>query len=633
MNNYQKASMRSILFLLVFLFSTNVFAQNTKSDSLIKLLNNTRGVEKLDIYYKLCKNIYKTQPEYTIELSGQMLELAQKMENDSFTATSYILTGYAYKVLEKPDMAISFFKKAYEIRLEIGGEGKIGSISYEIGNSYFQFKDNLDSSLFYFEIALSIYKKTKNLRSQANVLNKIGIVYRKFGEYDKAIEVFKDAIKLNEKLDSPKGKASLLTSIGSVYYGFQDYPNAKKFHREALKIRLKINNKYDIAGSYNNLATIYMVEDSLDKALEYYFKALAINNEIGNERWKSYNLHNIGIVYDMKGDLNKSLDYFKQSSEIKVKRNDLKGLASTYNSIGLIYFKMEDYKNALKYQLRSLEIGKQIKHRSILVQTYTNLASTYNELGNLIAANEALLQWALHKDTLRSEEKAIALAEFEAKYETEKKVKENELLKMDLEISNQKDKTQRLNLILLIVGFGASVIFIIFIFYYFRLKRKTLIQQKEIADNKAKSLQSKLEFKNRELASNAMFLAQNNELINKIITDVKNLENHASDNGRKLILKLIRELKKNSQDNAWKEFETRFESVHSDFYKNLNQQFPELTPNERKLCAFLRLNMTTKDISALTYQSVRSIETARLRLRKKLDISTDTNLVNFLSGF
>ena len=63
------------------------------------------------------------------------------------------------------------------------------------------------------------------------------------------------------------------------------------------------------------------------------------------------------------------------------------------------------------------------------------------------------------------------------------------------------------------------------------------------------------------------------------------------------------------------------------------EKYPDLTPNEKKICAFLRLNMSTKDICAITYQSVRSIDMARFRLRKKIGLDSDENLVSFLSQF
>ncbi len=95
---------------------------------------------------------------------------------------------------------------------------------------------------------------------------------------------------------------------------------------------------------------------------------------------------------------------------------------------------------------------------------------------------------------------------------------------------------------------------------------------------------------------------------------------------------MIRELQSFTDIDTWKEFELRFQEVHSDFYTKLNDSFPNLTNNEKKLCAFLRLNMTTKEISAITYQSITSITVARSRLRKKIGIDKDENLVSFLES-
>jgi DNA-binding CsgD family transcriptional regulator len=86
-------------------------------------------------------------------------------------------------------------------------------------------------------------------------------------------------------------------------------------------------------------------------------------------------------------------------------------------------------------------------------------------------------------------------------------------------------------------------------------------------------------------------------------------------------------MQSNLDNTVWAEFEMRFQQVHQDFYRKLHETYPDLTPNEIKICAFLKLNMTTKDISAITFQSVKSIQIARTRLRKRMGIERDENLV------
>ena len=122
-----------------------------------------------------------------------------------------------------------------------------------------------------------------------------------------------------------------------------------------------------------------------------------------------------------------------------------------------------------------------------------------------------------------------------------------------------------------------------------------------------------------------------NELVVAIAEKLKKLDMSEGSPNSKIIQSVISELEQTSNTDTWKEFEVRFQNVHVDFYKKLGEQFPDLTPNELKLCAFMRLNMSTKEISAITYQSQNSITVARSRLRQKLGVTRDENLINFLS--
>jgi DNA-binding CsgD family transcriptional regulator len=102
--------------------------------------------------------------------------------------------------------------------------------------------------------------------------------------------------------------------------------------------------------------------------------------------------------------------------------------------------------------------------------------------------------------------------------------------------------------------------------------------------------------------------------------------------GSGVIKEIIKDLKFHSNTQVWDEFESTFLKVHPEFFKSLAENFPSLTNNERKLCAFIRLNLSTKDISNITHQSLHTITVARTRLRKKLGLSnTGENLSGFLS--
>jgi hypothetical protein len=126
-----------------------------------------------------------------------------------------------------------------------------------------------------------------------------------------------------------------------------------------------------------------------------------------------------------------------------------------------------------------------------------------------------------------------------------------------------------------------------------------------------------------------------NEMLSDFSVRLIQVEKEAEkDETKTAIRKISKELKNSVETEIWEEFELRFKEVHTEFYHKLMHDYPNLTPNEQRLSAFLRLNMSTKEISELTGQSISAIEMARFRLRKKLNISgTDENLITFLSQF
>jgi CheY-like chemotaxis protein/DNA-binding CsgD family transcriptional regulator len=141
-----------------------------------------------------------------------------------------------------------------------------------------------------------------------------------------------------------------------------------------------------------------------------------------------------------------------------------------------------------------------------------------------------------------------------------------------------------------------------------------------------------LELKKRELVSSALRLIQIGELNNHLVSELATISQYTNKQGSELIRQLIKQNNLKAGEGIWQEFESRFEHVYEDFYKILNHRFPVLTPGEKKLCALLRLNLSTKDIATITFQNPQSVDMARYRLRKKLNLTTDENLSEFLMG-
>lgn len=143
-------------------------------------------------------------------------------------------------------------------------------------------------------------------------------------------------------------------------------------------------------------------------------------------------------------------------------------------------------------------------------------------------------------------------------------------------------------------------------------------------------LETELDFKKKMMTENALYITRRTELGNAIIENLKAINKDTGNEYSDKIISAISKLKNLIQGQEWKEFELRFEKEHKSFRENLEKKHSNLTPNEVKLCTFLRLNMSSKEISEITGQSVRALETARSRMRKKLGLQRSDNLVQYL---
>jgi DNA-binding CsgD family transcriptional regulator len=159
--------------------------------------------------------------------------------------------------------------------------------------------------------------------------------------------------------------------------------------------------------------------------------------------------------------------------------------------------------------------------------------------------------------------------------------------------------------------------------------------EKEIVKLRNEKLEAEIAFKNTELASTAMHLVQKGELLGNIKEEMSRIKKSANGQAApdefKRIMRILGE--ENKMDKDWEQFAQHFDHVHSDFLSNIKSKYPTLSSHELKLCAYLRMNLSSKEIAQLESISVRGVEIGRYRLRKKLKISTEINLFDFLLNF
>jgi len=172
-----------------------------------------------------------------------------------------------------------------------------------------------------------------------------------------------------------------------------------------------------------------------------------------------------------------------------------------------------------------------------------------------------------------------------------------------------------------------------------RFKADAKEREKEIIELKNKQLQYNLRHKSQELANSTMNLIRKNEIllelnnnIDKISTNLKSTVE--SQEIKKLLIKMQLDIKQNiERDDNWKKFAENFDLVYENYLKRLGDEYPVLTVSDKKLCAYLKMGLSSKDIAPLLNMSFRSVEMSRYRLRKKLNLDREVNLTEFLQNF
>ncbi|MBK8828456.1 MAG: hypothetical protein IPO26_17660 [Saprospiraceae bacterium] len=148
-------------------------------------------------------------------------------------------------------------------------------------------------------------------------------------------------------------------------------------------------------------------------------------------------------------------------------------------------------------------------------------------------------------------------------------------------------------------------------------------------------MEAELLFKTKELGLSTMHLVQKNEAINKLKIELSKIVKKVNDPEVKREIKSMVSIFSDDErlDDNWESFAQNFDQVHNDFLSRLKAQYPQLSPRDLKLCAYLKLNLTTKDIAPLLNISVRGIEISRYRLRKKMDLPNNISLNDYMMGF
>lgn len=498
---------------------------------------------------------------------------------------------------------------------------KVNLLNSVAGEIYFT---NTDEIKGYAQHALELSTNIDYKKGIAQAYNNLGIYYRAKGIYSQSIDYHFNSLKIMEEIVDSAGIARCYNLIGILYYYLENDDLAEEYLFKALTINKIQNDNKWIAGNTNNLGMVFERRGDYSKALKYYIDALETNTIMDNQNWIGNNYGNIGRLYLNLKNYPLAKVYLLKQLAIKETQEDILGISASLHLLGQYYIVQHLYEEAIDPLQRSFKLADSVGSLPDLRNASRELSLTYAALNMYKEAlNYNILNKAFN-DSINYQENIQKITRLQLQYE----FRENQQL--------EDYKYERKWFLYLVFVLFLLFIILLAILMYIRQRGVTYqqIQKEKKLSIGNIAMQNELLFKEKQLEDNILFLVSKNELITNIIEKLIALKSSLQVKNKDFIDEIISDLQSGVTDHIWKEFELRFQQIHSGFYNNLNTLFPNLSANEKKLCAFLRLNMTSKEISSISKQSIKSIEAARTRLRKKLKLTdSDINLVEFLNNF
>ncbi|GAA4848052.1 hypothetical protein GCM10023331_35960 [Algivirga pacifica] len=482
--------------------------------------------------------------------------------------------------------------------------------------------------------SIQLLKASGNQEELSKALHTYGMLQLNKGQYATATKQLLKVMEIVQHLpDSVRRLAQLNNTLGTMHERIKDYTTAYQYLDKARTYALQLHGPPQdslLCKIYLNMGSAYDGMKLRKEAIHHTQKALSIAQRLPYAEIEAKAANNLGNQYLITGDLERALAQHQAALTLKKKLGDHSSLPLTYISLGENYRQRKDYQKALSYFNEGLLCAQKYKAPYPLLHAHFYLFRLYQEMGD---ANKALEHHILYKkytDQIQGNENTQKINLL---------IEQHELKKQQLFMQLEQEERNN-GILILSVLFILSSLTIGFLFILQKAKTREIALEKERAILEHSQLQlnhekleQELHFKKKELTANVMHLLQKNELINKISSDLLSTQKNMRKEDQKAIRQIAMELQSSLNDEMWQEFEAHFQSVHGDFYERLQAQFPNLTPNERKICAFLRLNMSSKDIAAITHRSPKSIDMARFRLRKKLGLNNeDQDLNSFIAS-
>lgn len=531
------------------------------------------------------------------------------------------------------------------IELELLPDSDFISFVVDDVGEYFRQQGRQSAAVELFSMLAGSLEQEKSLSTTLlRLYIPLGAALEEVGMWNSAMEYYHKALAIAEEQGLESDAAKIYNNIGAAYFR-SDVNMAESYFRKALEINTKIGDKKELCLNYNNLAGASMKQDRYDEALNYMLDALQLINKNEDAYFYHFMQCNIASLYMLKGENYLAISYLRNAVEYHRREGNLLDLIQCYNMLAEAYERQGNITEAMYYIGLSETALASVTNRDFEANMSIILSRFYSRRNNFEKAYDLLLRATELRDSLTKVNDVKKIGNLEQIYNNEQKLRENALLISEMQLHKLEDD-RRVTVIVIIIILLASVV--VFLIVRTRLREKLhktkeelAMQQialsekeKELQRIKEQELNKTIDQKNRELSSYALSYTKDNEFYDHICDELKQilLEINPRDKLHKERLrKILSELKHHEGTDNWQEFRLYFEQVHPSFYDSLDEICPGITQRQKRLCALLYIGLSTKEIASITFREVRSVESARNRLRRKMGIPSEETIHEFLS--
>jgi tetratricopeptide (TPR) repeat protein len=546
-----------------------------------------------------------------------------------------------------PNLAISICLNSLEDFIPLGPSLFTLYLYSTLGELYLK-KDLPVLALSYLEDAMYEYELIKKEgivfnnsepTQQPWLTINIGNIFFKQKQYDKALDRYKLSKTYFNQLDSllPKirGLSTTYNNIALVNIELKNYNSALEYITKAYNLRTKNKfNPIDIAHSFKSFSELYYIWNMQDKGDLYLAKTDSIRRIIQDEKlstkFKDYDdltfklLDNyLGNCFEYKGEYLYRQKRFDQALNAYNTASSYYGeftfqKVSLLNKKANVFYMLSDYDSCFKVIEESILLSKEQNLQNEEEIALELKIKVLNKLGLSEEIESTLDEILKNKDYRYTVQISQLLDGLESK---------NEIIIKKAEIKEEKEKNSRIVFISIIV-----ILILAFATAYFLSRKVYLDKQMIIVNQNEKIAKSELEHKKRELAAISTNIVQENEQISNILKDLKYYSSLLkSDKDRNSFSPLIKSINRLLSEKRKEDlYSDQFNAAYPGYLEYLTRTYTDLTTSDLKLCTFLRMNLNTKEVADIMGLSVRSVESRRYRLRKKLRLSKDEDLVSNL---